>query len=303
MRVITEFDPWGDPLCTCPRKYSLNPYTGCQHHCLYCYITSYIPRAFNCRPKRDLLARIRAELPKLDRRLPVSLSNSSDPYPPMEGRLHLTRKCLQALAQAGFAVQIITKSNLVVGDLDLLEGMRAVVSFTLTTLNRQLASKLEPRAPAPAERLRAIQAVSSRGIPVTVRLDPLFPGLNEEEIEEIVGAAAGAGAVHITASTFKPRPDAWQRMMLAFPEFCQRTRELYYREGERHGRARYLPLSLRRRLLLRVREACERFGLTFSTCREGLKELNTSPSCDGTHLLSSSFARRTASLSHSNRPS
>ncbi|MEM4973578.1 MAG: hypothetical protein QXR87_07740, partial [Candidatus Hadarchaeales archaeon] len=142
MRVITEFDPWGDPLCTCPRKYSLNPYTGCQHHCLYCYITSYIPRAFNCRPKRDLLARIRAELPKLDRRLPVSLSNSSDPYPPMEGRLHLTRKCLQALAQAGFAVQIITKSNLVVGDLDLLEGMRAVVSFTLTTLNRQLASKL-----------------------------------------------------------------------------------------------------------------------------------------------------------------
>jgi DNA repair photolyase len=285
MEIISRFDPWGDPLCTCPPKYSLNPYTGCQHFCLYCYITSYIPRAFECRPKKDLLQRVRRDLAKLDRRLPISLSNSSDPYPPMERGLGLTRKCLELIGGAGFAVQIITKSDLVARDADLLGRMRSVVSLTITTLNPKMARRLEPNAPPPERRLKAVEKLSKEGIPVTVRLDPLFLGLNEGEIERVVRAAAGAGAVHVTASTFKPRPDSWQRMMLAFPDFCRRVKELYFAEGERHKTGRYLPAALRRELLLRVREACEASGLTFSVCREGMQELNTAPTCDGTHLL------------------
>ncbi len=285
IEIISRFDPWGDPLCTCSPKYSLNPYTGCQHRCLYCYITSYIPRAFECRPKKDLLQRVRRDLGKLDRRLPISLSNSSDPYPPLERELGLTRKCLELIGRAGLAVQIITKSDLVARDVDLLSRMRSVVSFTITTLNPRLARRLEPNAPPPERRLRAVGVISKKGIPATVRLDPLFPGLNEEEIERVVRAAAGAGAVHVTASTFKPRPDCWQRMMLAFPEFCKKARELYFVEGERHKTGRYLPAAMRRELLLRVREACEASGLTFSVCREGMRELNTAPTCDGTHLL------------------
>jgi DNA repair photolyase len=285
MEIISRFDPWGDPLCTCPPKYSLNPYTGCQHHCLYCYITSYIPRAFECRPKKDLLQRVRRDLGKLDRRLPISLSNSSDPYPPMERELGLTRRCLELLKGAGLAVQIITKSDLVTRDADLLKGMRSVVSFTITTLDPKLAQRLEPNAPPPERRLKAVERLSREGIPVTVRLDPLFPGLNDGEIERVVEAAAEAGAIHVTASTFKPRPDSWQRMMLAFPEFCKRVKELYFVKGERHKAGRYLPAALRRELLLRGREACEDAGLTFSVCREGMRELNTAPSCDGTHLL------------------
>lgn len=285
MDVICKFDPWNDPLCTCPEKYSLNPYTGCQHHCLYCYITSYIPRGFECRPKKDLVRRIRANLRKLNRHIPISLSNSSDPYPPMERELGLTRRCLQLLNEAGFAVQIITKSDLVTRDLDLLKEMPSVVSFTITTLDEELARKLEPNAPSPKRRLKAVEEVSKRGIPVTVRLDPIFPGLNDEEIERIVKETGEAGALHITTSTYKPRPDSWQRMMLAFPEFCKKARELYFIKGERHKSGRYLPASMRRNLLLRVKKACEEVGLSFSSCREGMPELNTAPTCDGTHLL------------------
>ena len=287
MNVVCKFDPWNDPLCTCPKKYSLNPYTGCQHHCLYCYITSYIPRGFECRPKKDLFRRVKADLRKLDKHFPISLSNSSDPYPPMERELGLTRKCLKLIAEADFPVQIITKSDLIIRDLDLLKKMRSVVSFTITTLDPKLSSKLEPNAPPPERRLRAVRKVSEEGIPVTVRLDPIFPGLNEEEIEKIVEEAAKAGALHITASTFKPRPDSWQRMMLAFPDFCKKTKDLYFKVGERHKSGRYLPAPLRRELLLKVSKACEEVGLTFSSCREGMRELNTAPTCDGTHLLRS----------------
>lgn len=199
----------------------------------------------------------------------------------------LTRKCLKILAEAGFPVQIITKSDLVTRDVDLLKKMRSVVSFTITTLDRKLSSTLEPNAPAPEKRLKAVERVSKEGIPVTVRLDPIFPGLNDQEIERIVKEVSKAGALHLTASTFKPRPDSWQRMMLAFPDFCRKTKDLYFKEGERHKSGRYLPAKLRRELLLRVREACEEVGLTFSCCREGMRELNTAPSCDGTHLLRS----------------
>ncbi|MDI6639569.1 MAG: hypothetical protein QMD78_01965, partial [Methanocellales archaeon] len=90
MDVIRKFDPWGDPLCTCPPKYSFSPYTGCSHRCAYCYITSYIPNAFNCRPKKDLLKRVKKDVSKVDLAIPISISNSSDPYPPEEKDVLLT---------------------------------------------------------------------------------------------------------------------------------------------------------------------------------------------------------------------
>ncbi|MBI5253313.1 MAG: radical SAM protein, partial [Euryarchaeota archaeon] len=82
--AITYFDPWRDPLCTCPRKYSLNPYTGCEHRCVYCYITSYIPRGFECRIKKNLLGEVKRDRKKLNKKIPISMSNSSDPYTTME---------------------------------------------------------------------------------------------------------------------------------------------------------------------------------------------------------------------------
>jgi len=283
MEVLRRFDPWGDPLCTCPPKYGLNPYTGCSHRCVYCYITSYIPRAFECRPKADLLRRLERDLARADNRMFISMSNSSDPYPLQEGKLMLTRGCLEAIARRGMAVQIITKSDLVVRDTDVLAGTPSVVSFTVTTLDRGLAARLEPGAPPPSRRLEAMRRLSEAGIPVTLRLDPVFPGLNDGEIEEIVEAAVQSGALHVTSSTFKPRPDSWSRFSLAFPEEARRMADDYFRRGWKHHNARYLPRRIRRELMARVERACRRAGVTFATCREGFRF--RAPTCDGSHLI------------------
>ncbi len=285
MDVLREFDPWRDPLCTCPPKLSLNPYTGCDHACVYCYITSYIPRAFECRPKTDLISRLRRDIEKVREGTLVSMSNSSDPYPHIERNLGLTRECLKLLSQKDLRVQIITKSDLVVRDLDLLSKMRSVVSFTLTTLDPLVSKRLEPGAPPPERRLKALRKLTEAGLPVTVRLDPVILGLNDDEIERIVRSVAGVGAKHVTSSTFKPRPDSWHRIKLKFPKVARELEPLYFEFGTKHRSSFYLPSHLREELMKRVRDACIANGLTFSSCREGLKKISTGDSCDGTHLI------------------
>jgi len=93
MDVIRSFDPWKSKICTCPEKYSLNPYTGCGHGCIYCYAT-YIRNFYKPRRKKDLLKRIRKDLEKIPRGSIISISNSSDPYAPMDKKYEDTRKCL-----------------------------------------------------------------------------------------------------------------------------------------------------------------------------------------------------------------
>ncbi|MBS7629611.1 radical SAM protein, partial [Candidatus Bathyarchaeota archaeon] len=91
MGVIGPFDPWSSKMCTCPKKYSLSPYTGCSHRCLYCYITSYISNPFEARPKKEFLKRLTYELERIDRRVPICMASSSDPYVHIESKLGLTR--------------------------------------------------------------------------------------------------------------------------------------------------------------------------------------------------------------------
>ncbi|WP_456473725.1 radical SAM protein [Candidatus Pyrohabitans sp.] len=279
--TISLFDPWGSKLCTCPRKYSLNPYTGCSHGCVYCYITSYIPRGFEARLKRDLLRQVKRSIPKLDPRIPVTISNSSDPYQSLEKDYRQTRACLKLLRD--FRVEIVTKGDLVVRDADLLAGMRAVVAMTITTLDEGIAAKLEPFAPSPERRLRALQSLTERGIPTVCRIDPIIPGINEDATA-LVKELSAIGVAHVTSSTFKPRPDSWRRFSKAFPETAAKLKALYFERGTRVQNSYYLPGELRQKLMQRIPEACDRHGITFATCREGFN-LNTAKSCDGTHLL------------------
>lgn len=285
MDVIRKFDPWGDPLCTCPKKLGFNPYTGCDHRCIYCYVSSYVPRAFECRGKKNLIARVERDLKRIDKSLVISMSNSSDPYPPMEAKLKLTRACLELFSHEDCRVQIITKSNLVARDADLLSKMRCVASFTITTLNRSVSRVLEPRAPSPEKRLGAMKELSGAGVPTSLRLDPIIPSLNDAEIKEIVETAAAHGASHVTSSTFKPRPDSWRRLERAFPEIATELAPLYFEQGKRHHNSRYLPRKIRFQLMKAVRNACSRNNVTFASCREGLQELSTGESCDGSHLI------------------
>lgn len=282
MPYITLFDPWESSLCTCPKKYSLNPYTGCSHRCLYCYITSYIPRGHEARIKKDLIKQVRREREHLDKRIPISMSNSSDPYLPLEKEHRHTRACLELLKD--FRVLVITKSDLVTRDIDLLKKMRASVSITITTLDASLAKKLEPNAPSPEKRINALQKLVENGIPVSCRVDPVIPRINEDS-SALIKELAAIGVPHVVSSTFKPRFDSWKRVASAFPEEAEKLQALYFQRGERIQNSQYLPEEIRFELMKKLREDCDKHGITFATCREGFK-LNTSKSCDGTHLIS-----------------
>jgi DNA repair photolyase len=282
--LISKFDPWRSKLCTCPPKLTFNPYTGCDHACLYCYASSYIPKFFECRPKRDLVSRLRGEAAKLKGEI-VSISNSSDPYPSLEARTGLTRKCLEILCQHDCKVQLITKSDLVVRDADLLGKIPSIVSMTITTDDDNTAKLIEPHAPPPSRRLKATEVLIEKGIPTSIRIDPIIPSVNDNP-KTLMETLASIGVKHITVSTYKVKPDNWHRLSKSLPETAEKLKPLYFEKGERISRYVYLPRDLRLNMMQNVRAMANRHGIKFGTCREGLIFLNTA-TCDGYWLLSS----------------
>lgn len=286
-RVIKVFDPWRSPLCTCPRKYSLHPYTGCSHFCLYCYATSYIGRRHST-PKAGFLNSVRMDLESIEKNALIEMSSSSDPYPPIEKELELTRRTLELLLRYSMRVLITTKSHIVVRDVDLLRRISSAVMITITTLDDKLARLIEPSAPQPTLRLKAIKDLSTHGVPVGVRVDPIIPGINSDEysVVELVEKVKEAGARHIVTSTYKAKWDSLKRILQAFPEEESKLREIYVNSGVRVQGYMYLPRVMRERLLLPVVKTALKQGLTVATCREGLgSEFNRAPSCDGSHLV------------------
>ena len=269
---INPFDPWKGKLCTCPKKYSFSPYTGCSHACIYCYITSYIPNAFKARPKKISFRKLIRELNKVDTF--ISMANSSDAYTPEEKDLGLTRKCLKIFKERGIKLLIITKSDLVIRDVDLLKEMRTSVSMTITTLDDKKAKLIEPMAPPPSKRLEALEILKENDIPCSVRLDPIIPTINDDEIEEIVDAVAPY-VKHIISSTIKPRNDSMKRLRRIF--------NIDEYKWKKIGNSFYLPKEIRFKYLDRVKKACYKNGLSFASCREGYPF--NAGSCDGSHLI------------------
>jgi DNA repair photolyase len=193
-----------------PFEQSINPYRGCEHGCIYCYARpshAYLGLS----PGLDFETKIYAKLdaaPLLERELarpgyrcqPIALGSNTDPYQPQERKLGITRGILEVLARCRHPVTIVTKSAAVARDLDLLAPMAADglagVAVSITTLDPGLARTLEPRAAAPRRRLETLRTVSATGVPTTVLVAPIIPGLNDHEIEAVLEAAAAAGAAH-----------------------------------------------------------------------------------------------------------
>jgi DNA repair photolyase len=284
MYYLRRFDPWKGKFCTCRPKYSLAPYTGCDHKCLYCYITTYIPQAFNCRPKPDFIRKLPRDLEKADINIPISISNSSDPYPTIEKELKLTRKMLKILGEFDFKILLVTKSDLFLRDLDILTTINAAITLTINTIDDKLAKKLEPGAPVPSKRLAAAEQLVARSIPVMVRVDPIIPGLNED-VEPLLRELAEIGITCITTSTYKARQDSIKRILKAFPELSVYLKSKYLEAGEFINRSWYLPKLDRERIMENVYNSAKKFGLQFNMCREGLPVPRTAPSCDGLHLI------------------
>jgi DNA repair photolyase len=280
--LISRFDPWRSSLCTCPPKLTFNPYSGCDHSCVYCYASSYVRDFSCCRPKKDLLVTLRRESLKLKGEV-VSMANSSDPYPRLEAEEGLTRECLKILSEAACKVQIITKSDLVLRDVDLLSKVPSTVAFTITTDDDEIGALIEPNAPSPSKRLRAVEALVERGVAVSVRLDPVIPFVNDNP-SQLVSILASMGVKHITSSTFKMKRDSWKRLTLALPKVAERLTPLYFKQGERVGGNTLLPKDLRFKIMKNIRSLVLVNGLKFGVCREGLSELNTA-ACDGSWLL------------------
>ena len=282
MTLISRFDPWRSKLCTCPPKLTFNPYTGCDHACVYCYASSYIPKFFNCKPKKDLILKLRKEAAKLKGEI-VSIANSSDPYPNIEAKTGLTRTCLEILSQQNCKVQIITKSNLVTRDIDLLKKTCSMVSLTITTEDDNIAKLIEPHAPPPSERLKAVEVLIEKEIPTSVRIDPIIPFVNDNP-ESLIKTLASIGVKHVTGSTYKVKLDNWQRLSKAMPKTAEKLKSLYFEKGEKTGRYIYLPKDLRLKLMKTMGAMAEKYGMKFGTCREDLNHLNTAV-CDGSWLL------------------
>ncbi|MBM3490410.1 MAG: PA0069 family radical SAM protein [Alphaproteobacteria bacterium] len=191
-----------------PFEQSINPYRGCEHGCIYCFARpthAYLGLSpgldFETRLlfKPEAARLLAAELSRPGYRCKViALGTNTDPYQPVEGRLGLTRSILQTLWAFRHPVSIVTKSNRVLRDLDILAPMAAAglakVAISVTTLERALARAMEPRAPTPERRLAAIAGLAQAGVPTAVMLAPLIPALNDWEIERVLEAAAAAGA-------------------------------------------------------------------------------------------------------------
>jgi DNA repair photolyase len=191
-----------------PFEQSINPYRGCSHGCTYCYARpSHAYMGLS--PGLDFETRLfyKADAARvLEQQLarpnylcqPIMLGANTDPYQPSERQLKVTRAILEVLTRARHPLNVLTKSALVLRDLDLLSELAqhnlVGVGLSVTTLDDELKRTLEPRTAAPAARLRALAALKAAGVPCGVMAAPMIPALNDHELENILAAAAAAGA-------------------------------------------------------------------------------------------------------------
>lgn len=187
---------------------TVNPYRGCEHGCIYCFARpthSYSGLSAGLDFESRLFRKVNA--PQLLKRelsrpgyvvRPIALGMNTDAYQPIERGEKLTRHLLEILSDHNHPVSLLTKSALIRRDIDLLAPMAAKglvrVGVSITTLERTLARKMEPRAATPVRRLETVRALADAGIPVSVMTAPIIPGLNDHEIEDLIDAAAAHGA-------------------------------------------------------------------------------------------------------------
>jgi DNA repair photolyase len=267
--------------------YNMNLYRGCQHQCIYCDSRSECYQIEDF--EHDVLVKANA-IELLQRELAgkrvigtIGTGSMNDPYMPLEADVRLTGRALEAIAEAGFPVHVITKSDLVLRDIDLLEEIGhksyAAVTFTVTTAEDALSKRLEPGAPVSSRRLRALQTLSRRGILAGVAMMPVLPFIEdtEENIRSILRLSQTAGARYILPAfgvTLRDRQRDYYFAKLdrLFPGLRPRYEQAF---GERYS----APARNARHLGQVFAEMCQELGMatkmpTFAPRKSGREEQN-----------------------------
>lgn len=228
-------------------SWSLNPYTGCEHRCAFCYVRAFELRAD--RPSDDRYGRtvrvkvnvagvLRSELSRRSwRRETVVIGAATDPYQPVEGRYRLTRQCLEVLRDVSNPAAIITRGPMIVRDVDVLVELarraHLHITFSIPTIDDDVWRKTEPGTAHPTQRLRAIEKLVTAGIDVGVGMAPILPGLSDrpDRLEAVVKAARAAGATGLWAGMLHLKDGTREHFMgvLArhWPELVPRYEQAY----------------------------------------------------------------------------
>lgn len=220
--------------------YTLNPYMGCGHACVYCYAPSTLryggvePWGTFVNAKVDIPRILEKEL-RTKKRGMVGISTVTDPYQPVEEKLRLTRSCLDVLLAKDFPVCVQTKSALVLRDIGLLKDLKEKeVGFTITTLDERLGALIEPGASKPARRLDALKRLSDEGITTWAFVGPMVPGiLDTARLGELLEAVKAAGVTRVMLDRLRLKPGLWARMEPGLnekaPEVAEACRQALFR--------------------------------------------------------------------------
>jgi DNA repair photolyase len=247
--------------------YNMNLYRGCQHQCIYCDSRSecyQLGDLADIRIKENALAILERELKSKRQKATVGFGSMNDPYMPVEKQKELIRGALELLVRYNFPVHILTKSDLITRDIDMLLELSktyAAASLTITTANDELARIIEPAAPVSSKRLDAVKQLSKAGIYTGVMLMPLLPFINDtwEEVEELIHRSKEAGAAYLIF---------WPGMTLR-----KGSREYFYEKLDQHFqgtkeryilafRENYICNSLNsNKLIVKAEELCKRIDL------------------------------------------
>ena len=257
-----------------PFTWTINPYRGCEFACKYCY-ARYTHEFMEMRDgaefeqkiyvKQHAAELLRQELRRVKPGESIALGTATDPYQPAERRYEITRRILEEFARhRGFELGIVTKSDLIVRDLDLLREIARnnmlSVHITITTLNVELARILEPRAPRPDLRMDAVREITAAGINVGVSCSPVLPGITDSpaDLDALVREAAGAGARHIFANPLFLKPCS-AAVFLPFLE--QQFPQLVASYRQRYQDRAFLPPSYGKRIGQLIARLRHKYGI------------------------------------------
>jgi DNA repair photolyase len=257
-----------------PFAWTINPYRGCEFACKYCY-ARYTHEFMEMRDGLDFERKIyvkqhaanllRQELRQVKPGEDIAIGTATDPYQPAEKRFEITRAILEEFTRHhGFQVGIITKSNLVVRDMDLLSAIsknnRLYVNLTITTLDTKLARLLEPRAPRPDLRMEAVRTLNKGGIPTGVSCSPVLPGITDSprDLAALVKATAAAGGKHIFANPLFLKPCSAAVFMPFLEKEFPRLAKSYH---ERYRDRAFVTAPYRKRLAELMQKLREKHGM------------------------------------------